>query len=107
MLDTGSSINGTICNEKFVTNIRKSNSPLFMTTNAGTRKLEYDATIPGLGDVKFDPELSANVLGFNFVRSKFPVDYDQKGNCFNVITCLLYTSPSPRDLSTSRMPSSA
>ena len=25
----------------------------------------------------------------------------------NVIVCLLYTSPSPRDLSTSRMPSSA
>ena len=25
----------------------------------------------------------------------------------NVSTCLLYTSPSPRDLSTSRMPSSA
>ena len=25
----------------------------------------------------------------------------------NMITCLLYTSPSPRDLSTSRMPSSA
>ena len=28
--------------------------------------------------------------------------------CFNLIlSCLLYTSPSPRDLSTSRMPSSA
>ena len=26
---------------------------------------------------------------------------------FNPISCLLYTSPSPRDLSTSRMPSSA
>ena len=25
----------------------------------------------------------------------------------NIMTCLLYTSPSPRDLSTSRMPSSA
>ena len=25
----------------------------------------------------------------------------------NLFTCLLYTSPSPRDLSTSRMPSSA
>ena len=25
----------------------------------------------------------------------------------NIATCLLYTSPSPRDLSTSRMPSSA
>ena len=28
-------------------------------------------------------------------------------NAFAVGTCLLYTSPSPRDLSTSRMPSSA
>ena len=30
-------------------------------------------------------------------------------NCWDrdVVTCLLYTSPSPRDLSTSRMPSSA
>ena len=30
---------------------------------------------------------------------------DSMGNMF--ATCLLYTSPSPRDLSTSRMPSSA
>ena len=30
-----------------------------------------------------------------------------KSVIFNTITCLLYTSPSPRDLSTSRMPSSA
>ena len=29
------------------------------------------------------------------------------GNATVAITCLLYTSPSPRDLSTSRMPSSA
>ena len=28
-------------------------------------------------------------------------------NKFTINTCLLYTSPSPRDLSTSRMPSSA
>ena len=33
---------------------------------------------------------------------------DQSGPYLNsVLTCLLYTSPSPRDLSTSRMPSSA
>ena len=31
---------------------------------------------------------------------------DALSNAF-VLTCLLYTSPSPRDLSTSRMPSSA
>ena len=29
------------------------------------------------------------------------------GGLARVVTCLLYTSPSPRDLSTSRMPSSA
>ena len=29
------------------------------------------------------------------------------GDTVDVHTCLLYTSPSPRDLSTSRMPSSA
>ena len=58
-------------------------------------------------------------------RSVFPDQYDWKGmlvsakNCIsrplkavgfwlaNPKTCLLYTSPSPRDLSTSRMPSSA
>ena len=35
-------------------------------------------------------------------------DYSEDFGEFNeVIDCLLYTSPSPRDLSTSRMPSSA
>ena len=34
--------------------------------------------------------------------------FDSKGQLTLLhITCLLYTSPSPRDLSTSRMPSSA
>ena len=41
---------------------------------------------------------------FYFLRA------DKKNDCTVVVTgkaCLLYTSPSPRDLSTSRMPSSA
>ena len=33
--------------------------------------------------------------------------YDYGSSTDDIITCLLYTSPSPRDLSTSRMPSSA
>ena len=38
------------------------------------------------------------------------VDYEVVSDCLNApqfFVCLLYTSPSPRDLSTSRMPSSA
>ena len=35
------------------------------------------------------------------------VNIEQNIHCTGTHTCLLYTSPSPRDLSTSRMPSSA
>ena len=35
------------------------------------------------------------------------LDAPAKNFCDEFICCLLYTSPSPRDLSTSRMPSSA
>ena len=35
------------------------------------------------------------------------LDIDSMERKWMLITCLLYTSPSPRDLSTSRMPSSA
>ena len=45
-------------------------------------------------DIALDP-----LEGTNFVANNKP-------NAFSMV-CLLYTSPSPRDLSTSRMPSSA
>ena len=36
------------------------------------------------------------------------IQYSATQHLLNIqVTCLLYTSPSPRDLSTSRMPSSA
>ena len=43
--------------------------------------------------------LHEDKLGFNREGRKYIVNYSR--------SCLLYTSPSPRDLSTSRMPSSA
>ena len=39
--------------------------------------------------------------------SRFKSDIGIKNKRIKAIGCLLYTSPSPRDLSTSRMPSSA
>ena len=41
------------------------------------------------------------------VRASDVPTYVQHGGADMGIACLLYTSPSPRDLSTSRMPSSA
>ena len=65
----------------------------------------------GLAYVENAPDGSFDVI---LVDSTDPVDaadvlftpefYRQ---CLRVLSCLLYTSPSPRDLSTSRMPSSA
>ena len=57
-----------------------------------------------------------NAIIIGMVASKFPPDQRKKVIFWGIggavilriiLTCLLYTSPSPRDLSTSRMPSSA
>ena len=41
------------------------------------------------------------------IASMFPIVIDVISSVVAIRSCLLYTSPSPRDLSTSRMPSSA
>ena len=64
-------------------------SPVPVTINVDGVDLKFDASIVTKGD--FPQGLC---LGKQELR------------CYN-INCLLYTSPSPRDLSTSRMPSSA
>ena len=49
---------------------------------------------------------SSGVTGFN-VNIVGTNNYNDTKDSDVIIICLLYTSPSPRDLSTSRMPSSA
>ena len=51
--------------------------------------------------IKFQPEDGDQVLLFGRITV-----YDARGE-YQIVTCLLYTSPSPRDRSLSRMPSSA
>ena len=62
----------------------------------------------------WDQKLALEKLGHevDIVNTKSPVEIVQKINAYrpdfvHIQYCLLYTSPSPRDLSTSRMPSSA
>ena len=68
-------------------------SLLFIALFAGAYGCSTEDIKDGLGDVL--PDADADADG----------DADDTGTTLDA--CLLYTSPSPRDLSTSRMPSSA
>ena len=63
------------------------------------------AGIDELGKVfqKLKQELAKTIVGQDDVIERLAICLFARGHAF----CLLYTSPSPRDLSTSRMPSSA
>ena len=69
-----------------------------------------------LGDIDGDGQLDLTALGYSLGFDNMPLNLFI--NCFNLETpyspekilwntCLLYTSPSPRDATLSRMPSSA
>ena len=61
------------------------------------------------GDIKYAADVTkckAFILGDGFLPKVQPIQSDMP-YCEKYICCLLYTSPSPRDISGSRMPSSA
>ena len=65
ILDTGSTISATIMNENLVTDIRKTDKPIIMTTNAGVKVLDTEANVPNFGRAMFDTNQIANVFGFS------------------------------------------
>ena len=54
ILDTGSTIAGTIMNPDFVTNVQPASRPITMSTNAGSKRMTVEGTVPGFGPVYFD-----------------------------------------------------
>ena len=70
-----------------------------------TKRFYIDARIqPFDGKLSIDVDAGSEKQAWEKVRTMLG---DAKSYQFQLRTCLLYTSPSPRDLSTSRMPSSA
>ena len=61
----------------------------------------------GLFYFDFNTDLDISISHFGFVMGLQLLLWGVFSPLFGVITCLLYTSPSPRDRSLSRMPSSA
>ena len=66
---------------------------------------DYDLIVIGAGPGGYVAAIRAAQLGLKTacVESRETLG----GTCLNVGCCLLYTSPSPRDVEESRMPSSA
>ena len=78
--------------------------------SSGFVQVNPNSKIPALLDRSTDPSTRVFESGaiLVYLAEKFgeflPSDLSERAEC---MSCLLYTSPSPRDLSTSRMPSSA
>ena len=66
----------------------------------------YDGIIGYLDQVCISKRSSTRMPNYDFMYTMCRYDL-ANGDLFVSMPCLLYTSPSPRDLSTSRMPSSA
>ena len=93
-----------ICTRVYTTTPKKPNSALRKVARVRlTTGVEVTAYIPGVGH---------NLQEHSVVLVRGGRVKDLPGVRYHIVrgsldTCLLYTSPSPRDLSTSRMPSSA
>ena len=89
-------------------NLRR--NPHILTRHRSTAKLRVvgieTSRTKSLTD---EPSPESNNLAMSRLRNRETIISPCVGLApsLNVCTCLLYTSPSPRDLSTSRMPSSA
>ena len=83
---------------------RNINEPFLMDVSGDVliRGDLYSQGNVGIGKNQLDPNYNLDVSG-NINCNNFYIDGVDISNSI----CLLYTSPSPRDLSTSRMPSSA
>ena len=81
---------------------------VYATYSEGFRSGGFNGRATGANSSgPYDPE-SVESFEVGFKTVWMDNTFQLNGSIFTVdYTCLLYTSPSPRDLSTSRMPSSA
>ena len=79
LLDTGSTIGATVCNSKFIANVKPTTDILHMTTNAGCKNVDLKGEVLGLGNAWFDPKFITNIFGFShLIDLGYEITYDSK-----------------------------
>jgi len=87
LLDSASTIKATFKNKDMLTNIRKSEQPLRMTTNGGVVQVMKKGDVLGFGEAWYDPKQMANIFGLSHVAEKYRVTMDtNEENAFKVYT---------------------
>jgi hypothetical protein len=78
ILDSGSTIEATICNPTFLEDRFPAKEPLVMGTNAGNKELKEQGLMQGFGKVYFDESMMTNILGLGKLveRENVRVVYD-------------------------------
>jgi hypothetical protein len=74
-------------NPKLLSDVKVTNSPLTMITNAGEKKKFFKGKINGFGDAWYDPDQVANIFGFSGLEDQCRITYDSSvEKAFNVHT---------------------
>ena len=74
-LDNASTLS-LFCSPDLVEDIASTTSTLELMTNAGSRRSNQQATVPGFGQFWFDPKAIANIFGFADLVKKHWITYD-------------------------------
>jgi len=84
VLDTGCSVPALYCNPDLVYDIRPAGKPLCMATSTGMTYVNKKATVPGIGEVWYDPDQPTNLLSFGHMAERFEIMHEAKGDTFNL-----------------------
>ena len=75
ILDNGSTVS-LFCNPDLVENIRSTNQTLKLSTNGGDILTNKRATVPGYGEVWYDPNAIANIFSLAEMEKKYCITYN-------------------------------
>ena len=88
LLDSGSTLGATFMNPDMVSDVKVTKRPISMATNAGTKRINLKARVPGLkGHAWYDPNQLANIFGLSHLADQYRITYDSgKEDAFLVHT---------------------